>query len=58
MIGDHLGSLDTDGRIILKWIFKTRWGVGGGGGDSVDWIHLAQDMVQWPDLVNMLMNIP
>jgi hypothetical protein len=37
--GDHLGDLDLDGRIILKWIFKTwgrtglSWlGIGTGGG--------------------------
>jgi len=25
--------------------------------ESVDWIHLAQDMDQWQDLVNMVMNL-
>jgi hypothetical protein len=25
---DHLGDLDVDGRIILRWIFKN-WDVGG-----------------------------
>jgi hypothetical protein len=26
-------------------------------GWSVDWIHLAQDRVQWWDFVNMVMNL-
>jgi hypothetical protein len=34
--GDHLGDPGVDGRIIVKWIFKT-WDGGMG------WIELAQD---------------
>jgi hypothetical protein len=36
---EYLEGLGIDGRIILKWIFKT-WLVGGGGMDCID---LAQD---------------
>ena len=33
--GDHLEDRSIDGRIILKWIFKTWHG-------GIDWIDLAQ----------------
>jgi hypothetical protein len=49
--GDHLGDRDVDGRIILKWIFKT-WDEGG-----MDWIELAQDRDRWRALVNAVMNL-
>jgi hypothetical protein len=45
-----LGDPDVDGRIILKWIFKTRDG-------SMDWIELAQDRDRWRVLVNAVMNL-
>jgi hypothetical protein len=48
--GDHLGDPGVDGRIILKWIFKT-WDVG------MNWIELAQDRYRWRDLVNAVMNL-
>jgi hypothetical protein len=47
--GDHLGALGEDWRIILKCILK--------GLEGVDWIHLAQDRVQWKALVNTVMNL-
>jgi len=34
---DHLEDLGTDGRIVLKWIFKNWIGKG------MDWIDLPQD---------------
>jgi hypothetical protein len=34
--GDHLRNSGVDGRIILKWIFKTLDG-------GMDWTELAQD---------------
>jgi hypothetical protein len=39
----------VDGRIILKWIFKT-WDRG------MDWIELAQDRGRWGAVVNKVMN--
>jgi hypothetical protein len=48
--GDHLGDQGVDGRIILKWIFKTWDG-------SVDWIELAQARDSWPALVYAVMNL-
>jgi hypothetical protein len=27
------------------------------GWEGVDWMHLAQDMAQWQDFVNMVMNL-
>jgi hypothetical protein len=33
--------------IILKWILDC---------EGVDWIHLAQDRVQWQAVVNTVMN--
>jgi hypothetical protein len=46
----HLGDPEGDGRIILKWIFKT-W-----DGD-MDCIALAQDRDRWRALVNAVMNL-
>jgi hypothetical protein len=41
-----LGSLKSDGKIILKWTFlDTGW-------EGVNFIQLAQDRDQWWDLVN------
>jgi hypothetical protein len=48
--GDHLGDPGVDGRIILKWIFKTWHGV-------MDWIELAQCRDRWRVLVNAVMNL-
>jgi hypothetical protein len=47
---NHLGDPGVDGRIILKWMFKT-W-VGG-----MDWIELAQDRDRWWAFVNAVMNV-
>jgi hypothetical protein len=45
-----LGDPGVDGRIILKWIFKT-WD---GGMDSIE---LAQDRDRWRAVVNAVMNL-
>jgi hypothetical protein len=37
-------------RLILEWNFKNV------GRERVDWINLAQDMVQWRAVVNTEMN--
>jgi hypothetical protein len=47
---DHLGDLGINGKIILNWISKIKC-------DDVDWIHVAQDRVQWQAFVNTVMNI-
>jgi hypothetical protein len=47
---DHLEDPGIDGRILLKWIFKTCVG-------SRDWIDLAQDRGRWQAVVNAVMNI-
>jgi hypothetical protein len=47
--GDHLGDPGADGRIILKWIFRT-WDA------AMDWIELAQYWDRWRALVNAVMN--
>jgi hypothetical protein len=46
---DHLRDPGVDGRIILKWSFKT-W-----DGD-MDWIELAQDRDRCRALLNAVMN--
>jgi hypothetical protein len=35
---DHLGELNIDGRIILRWIFN-KWDVGAWTGDS--WLRIG-----------------
>jgi hypothetical protein len=45
-----LEDAGTDGRIILKWIFR-KWE---GGKDFMD---LAQDKDMWRDVVNVVMNL-
>jgi hypothetical protein len=47
---DHLGDPGVDGRIILKWIFKTWHG-------GVNWIELVQERKRWRALVNAVMNL-
>jgi hypothetical protein len=37
---DDLEDLGVDGKIILKWIFKTFW-------EGVDWIDLAVERNAW-----------
>jgi hypothetical protein len=46
----HLEHRNVDGMIILKWIFKTGWGV-------MDWIDLTEDRYRWRTLVNAAMNV-
>jgi hypothetical protein len=40
-----------------EWEDSTELNVKGGGCDSADWIHLAQDKVQWQAPMNMVMNL-
>ena len=47
----HLEDPGTDGRIILRWIFR-KWN----GGD-MDWIDLAEDRDMWWAVVNAVMNL-
>jgi hypothetical protein len=37
---EHLEDPGVDGKIILKWIFKTRDG-------GMDWIELVQNRERW-----------
>jgi hypothetical protein len=48
--GEHLGDPGVDGRMILKWIFKT-WDGG------MDWFELVQDRDRWRALVNAVINL-
>jgi hypothetical protein len=46
---EHLEDPNIDGRIILKWIFKTRDG-------DMKCIDLDQERDRWWALVNVVMN--
>ena len=48
---NHLEDPDIDGRIMLKWVFRT-W-----DGGSMDWIYLAQDRDRWRAVVNGVTNL-
>ena len=48
--GEHLKDPRLDKRIILKFMFK-KWDGG------MDWINLAQDMVRWQAVVNVVMHL-
>ena len=50
MVRGHFENLSLDGRIMLKWFFKT-WDGG------LDWIDLAQDWNEWRAVVNKVMNV-
>jgi hypothetical protein len=50
MARGHFEDQSLDGRIILKWFFKTWDG-------SLDWIYLAQDWNEWRAVVNKVMNV-
>jgi hypothetical protein len=50
MAKGHFQDLSLDGRIKLKWFFKT-WNGG------LDWIYLAQDWNEWMAVVNKVMNV-
>jgi hypothetical protein len=47
----HWGGQDVDGRIILRWIFRKRDGVG------MDLIDLSEDRDRWRALLNSAMNL-
>jgi hypothetical protein len=47
---DHLEDLGVDGRIMLKWIFKS-------GMEDLDCTDLVQDRDRWHTLVNAVMNL-
>ena len=47
---DHMEDPVTDGRIILKWIFRKQDG-------GMDWIDLARNSERWWALVNAVMNL-
>jgi hypothetical protein len=47
----HMEDPGTDGRIILRWIFR-KW-----AGRGMDCIDLAQDRDRWWTLVNAVMNL-
>jgi hypothetical protein len=48
---DHLREIDVDGRIISKMYRKET------ECDEMNWIHLAQGIVQWKALVKMAMDL-
>jgi hypothetical protein len=47
---DHSEDLSVDGKIMLERILEEI------GLNNVDWMHVAEDRVNWRDLVKTLMN--
>ena len=47
---NHLGNLVVDGWIILRWIIRKLWY------DSMEWIQISKNTVQWWALVNIIIN--
>jgi hypothetical protein len=45
---DHSEGLDIDGKAVLSVPYGNR-------GESVDWIHFAEDRDRWRALVNTVM---
>jgi len=45
------------GRSSRKWVYNIKMDRRIVRDDDVNWIHLAQDGVHWPTLVNMVMNL-
>jgi hypothetical protein len=44
------------GRPRRRWVDNIKMGLRETGWDGMDWIDLTQDMDQWRDLVNRVMN--
>jgi hypothetical protein len=45
------------GRCGLKWEDNSRMDLKEIGCEGVDWIHQAQDRIQWQTVVNTVMNL-
>jgi hypothetical protein len=52
-----LHSEKPEDRDICKWKDNTKTDPEEVGCETVDWIHLAQDRVQWRALVNTIMKL-
>jgi hypothetical protein len=56
-ITHHEGPARVNFSILLSFVSRKFWYLKGTDYETVDWVHLGEDRVQWPTLVNAEMKL-